>query len=523
MPSPFRILEILTCSLVGFLPFVMLMTYPFRNSLRATGFLVTLAAVLQMVCDLGIGLGIVNGAATLTLAVLGIHLLLALILIRASFGRKLFSILTTVNSAVALSLAAKWLENLLFGVSELPYRWTFLVILLALEAVILLPFALLLMRRHVRVTGGHIAPWGVLWLIPALVFAAWVYMSLFGLMNLPVDLLMIGLTVLSCLITQPLIRKPRASDFEEAPVIQPEVAAILAEQPAQEEQAPAPQPLVEEVPELQPAAAEPPNPEPVPEKAAEPAAHPIIQETAAAQLKAENAGAAQTAAKKNPPQERKSKKLPLRMGKNPELVSRMQLQHQGHLAERIAQSNQFHRELRRHIDAMVYRLERKQYDKLQAHLTSLQQQFASEDRIIYCENAGLNAILAYFTQMAGYCGVKVTTDVHLPEETPVAPEDLSVLFGNLLDNALDACKRQNGSDRRIFISAWCEDKALYLTVENTYEGMVRKDPKGSYLSSRHAGYGMGLEVCSAIAGRYDGKLDISDGNGIFKVNATLKY
>lgn len=518
MISPFRILEILACSLASFLPFVLLMTYPFRNNLRATGFLVTLATMVQMGLDLAIGLGILDHTAPVTLIVLGVYILLSLILIRAGFGRKVFCILTTVNSAVAISLAAKYLEQMIFGTQELAYHWTYLAVLLALEAVILIPFGLILMHRHVRVSSGHVAPWGVLWLVPALVFAAWVYMSLYGLPGLPVELLMIGLTVLSCLVTLPFIRKPKAAPAEAVPLIQPEVAAIFGEEPAAEE-IPSPAPMVEDIPESEPTPVAEAIPEPQPESV--PAAHPIIQETAA-ELKADNADA-QPSAQKNAPAERKSRKLPMRMARHTDFVSQTQLLQQGHLAERISQSNQFHRELRRHIDAMAYRLEKKQYDKLQAHLSALQQQFSSEEQTSYCENSGVNTILAYFTQMAGYCGCRVTADVHLEDGIPVKSEDLNVLIGNLLDNALDACKRQSSSDRRIFISAWAEEKGLYLTVENTYEGMIRKDPKGSYLSSKHAGFGMGLEVCSAIAARYDGALDISDGNGIFKVKATLKF
>lgn len=499
MTSPFRILEILTCSLAMFLPFVMLMTYPFRNNLRATGFLTSLAAVLQMVYNLALGLGIIKDTPTVPLIMLGIHMLLGLVLIRASAGKKLFTILTTVNSAIALSLAAKYLEGLLFPGQTLLYHWTYLVPLLALETLILLPFALLLMRRHVQVTTGHIALWGALWLVPAVVFAAWIYMSHQGLLNLPVDLLMIGLTFFSWLITLPFIRKPVAAIGEASVPAEPDpiFEALAAEPEAPAEEVPAPQPVAEEPPA---ARVEMPAPQPVPEDI------PAPQE------------------KKLPAQDQATKKLPsLRTSREPDFGTRMQAQQYDHLMARISQANQFHQELRRHIEAMTYRLERKQYEKLQKHLDSLQQQFASEDQAVFCEHAALDPILAYFCQMGGYSGVKVTTDVNLTGSLPIAASDLTVLFGNLLDNALEACRKQTGSDRRIFTSAWTDARCLYMTVENTYEGTALKDSRSNYISSKQPGCGMGLEVCKAIVSRYRGKLEITDSNGIFKVNITLKY
>lgn len=499
MTSPFRILEILTCSLVSFLPYLMLVTYPFRNDLRGIGFLTSLAAILQMGCDLAIGLGLVADAALVRIIVISIHFLLSLILIRAPFGKKIFALLTTVNAAVALSMAAKYLEGMLFPAQSLDYHWTYLVLLLALQALILLPFALLMMRRQVRISGGHIAPWGILWLVPAAVIAITVYMNFNGLLGLNVDLVTIGLTVFSCLITLPFIRKPKEETaeevLEEAPAIQPELAALFSDGSAAEE-APA-----------VPAEAAP---------AAEGAS--VIQEEAPAPQ-----SLPKPAEKKILLQNQETKKLPiLRSSKELPLPVRMQAQQYDHLQARMSQSNQFHRELRRHVDALAYRLEKKQYDKLEKHLTSLQQQLSGEDDARFCENSTANAILSYFCQMAGYSGVKVTTDVHLPADLSISAEDLSVLMGNLLDNALDACKKQCGTDRRIFISGWTDSKALYMTVENTYEGAVQKDAKGNYISDKHPGCSMGLEVCKAIVSRHSGKMEITDSNGIFKVNVTLK-
>lgn len=480
MTSPFRILEILTCSLVTFLPYVMLVTYPFRHNLRCTSFLTTLAATLQLVSGLAVGLEIVKYPDLVTLIVTGIHILLALILIRAPFGKKLFAVLTTVNSVIALSLAAKYLERLLFPAQSLAYHWTYLVLLLILETMLLLPFALFMMRRHIQIGGGHIAPWAAIWLVPAAVLAAWVYMSLYGLLGLPVELLMIGLTAFSLLITIPFIRKPgETEETEEEPEFQTEA---------------------EMIPEPEPEAV------PIPAVPAEEPAEPQPKE------------------RKRTLQDQKTKKIPiLRPSKEPAFDIRMQAQQYDHLQARITQSNQFHRELRRHVDALVYRMEHKQYDKLQAHLNALQQQLTGEDEAVFCENTSINTILSYFFQMSGYCGVKVTTDVHLPAETAVAAKDLAVLVGDLLDNALDACKKQNSSDRRIFIAAWAEPRALYLTVENTYEGDIMMDTRGNYVSSKEPGCGMGLEVCRAIVSRYSGKLEITDSNGVFKVNVTLKY
>ena len=488
MPSPFAILEILACSLISFLPYMLLIVYPFRRHLRfGNGMTVTLtifAAIIQLVCDLAVGLKLMLNPSAILIAGLVIHVLLSLVLIRMPSAKKLFAQLAAIGSAVVLSTASKYLTQSLFpDAGSGMFRWIFLLMLIALQAVILVPYALMIVRQETK--PGF--PWSGLLLIPAAALSVWIYIMLPGFSSLQlIFLVVIPLNIFAILAFRNVLKgasKQQPPQAEEVPV--------PAQKPVQK--APVPQ----EQPVLQPAVQE----MPVPKKAPVPQAAPAAVKPAAPKAEV---------------------KSPIQQTLTRDHLGQLQSLQHDNLMLRVTESDQFHRELRRHVDAMAYRLDRKQIEKLQLHIRSLQEQLSSEDENAFCDNRELNTVLTYYNRMAGYCGTMVTTAMQIDEKPPVEVEDLTVLLGNLLDNALEACSKQSSRDRRIFTALRMNGTALYLTVENTYDAPVQKSSSGRYLSTKHSGYGVGLEVCEQIVARYNGSLELNDFNGIFKATAILR-
>ena len=61
-----------------------------------------------------------------------------------------------------------------------------------------------------------------------------------------------------------------------------------------------------------------------------------------------------------------------------------------------------------------------------------------DDPLVYCENMTANAVIAYFSQVAATQDTKYTAEFSMPEEVGINRNDISVLFGNLLENAIEA-------------------------------------------------------------------------------------
>lgn len=456
MSSPFRILEILLCSLIGFLPYVLLMIYPFRNRLRfgngLTAGLTALAAILTMGCDLAAGVGTIGNTGLVILLNLVIKILLCLALVKAPVGKTAFTALSASLLAIGISAVANGVEMFLFSdtAAEI-YSWSYLLAYAVLELLVLIPCALALAKCLApTMLGAADAPWNSACIVPAAVVAIGCILLCFGAAAWLTAIILVVLTVGGCILVMQMLKNAG-------------VEAITVEL------------------DLKPA----PKPAPKAQEPAEPRKKKEI-----------------TLPK------HESKKAAVTAPQNEPFSAQLASAQYDSLQARIAESERYHQELRRHIDTMSYHLNNQDYDKLRTQFTALQSQFPKNAPVIYCDNTSVSPVLAYFNQQAAYCGAKMVCDVQLAQQSPAVNEDLALLVGNLLDNAVDACAAQRSSDRRIWITCRMEHHTLHLTVENTFD--IRKDNNTS------------LQVCRQIAEGRKGSLTITDVNSICKTEVTMK-
>ena len=94
----------------------------------------------------------------------------------------------------------------------------------------------------------------------------------------------------------------------------------------------------------------------------------------------------------------------------------------------------------------------------------------------------------------------------MPEEVGINRNDISVLFGNLLENAIEASVKLPVEKRFVEIKGgMINEGVLAFTVENTYLSEPKRRER-RFNSSKHEGLGIGTESVCDIVERYDGKI-----------------
>ena len=186
------------------------------------------------------------------------------------------------------------------------------------------------------------------------------------------------------------------------------------------------------------------------------------------------------------------------------------------LQERIAETRKANHDLRHHITVMQGHLQQGDYDGLQQYFRSLKAHTLTAN-IHYCQHYTLNMILSYFGQLATDKGIEHTIRVNVPQEIPIADNDLAVMIGNLMENAIEACDAQTEGAKKLLICGNIQGNRLLFSIENTFSKPVHQDRSGVFLSSKHAGLGIGLESAKAIAQSHGGQLQTTQKDGIFCV------
>lgn len=161
-------------------------------------------------------------------------------------------------------------------------------------------------------------------------------------------------------------------------------------------------------------------------------------------------------------------------------------------------------------------------DKSLAILESLEEKLSNIDKMIYCDNPVINAVLAVKTYKANK--LKIDTDIKIQninlEKT--SEIDLCSIFSNLYDNAIEACEKIEYGAKRISIHV--EEKKGYIIIKfiNSYNGkIINVNDKIETSKEDKNNHGYGLGILKDIAKKYDGDIWIKYNKEIFETTIIL--
>lgn len=143
-----------------------------------------------------------------------------------------------------------------------------------------------------------------------------------------------------------------------------------------------------------------------------------------------------------------------------------------------------------------------------------------EDEAPVCENHSVDILLSHYIAIAKAECVMVDVSVSIPENPPVSDYKLCIVFGNLVENAVESCTAQKTGERFIKIQAQPVGAQLAITVENSYDGQILKDAE-DFLSTKHSGSGVGVSSVRGVAEKSGGNFRVSHVDGVFKVSVLL--
>lgn len=176
-----------------------------------------------------------------------------------------------------------------------------------------------------------------------------------------------------------------------------------------------------------------------------------------------------------------------------------------------------------HIQTMKAHILAGQTDDLLVYLDNLNDDLRTVDTIVKTGNIMIDAILNSKLSLAKSRNININAKAIVPQQLDISEVDLCVIVGNLIDNAMEACLRQdNEADRFIRVYIGILKGQLYISVSNSVAGRTSKTA-GKYVSSKASPtHGFGLMRIDKIAAKYDGFVNRQDEEGVFATEIMLK-
>lgn len=157
---------------------------------------------------------------------------------------------------------------------------------------------------------------------------------------------------------------------------------------------------------------------------------------------------------------------------------------------------------------------------LRAYLQQLIPEYIAENDVQVCENKTVDILLRYYRFMARELGIGMEIQAQLPQNLKISAPDIGIVFGNLLENAVQACESQHTEERSIIVRTFMKESQLVVMIKNTYDHQVLEQD-GKYQSTKHEGDGRGIASARDVVEKYQGIIKIEHNPPYFTVHILM--
>ncbi|AJS60445.1 sensor histidine kinase [Paenibacillus sp. IHBB 10380] len=143
--------------------------------------------------------------------------------------------------------------------------------------------------------------------------------------------------------------------------------------------------------------------------------------------------------------------------------------------------------------------------------------------VCHSGNIIIDSIINYKQQVAEKYTILFYLDLNIPPRLELDTTVISVILGNALDNAIEACKEKTNVERYIKIHMHYLNDSLFLRIQNPFVNKIHTNLYGEIRSTKSdkQSHGLGLKNIKKIVDECDGLLDISYSNSLFQIEIVL--
>lgn len=189
------------------------------------------------------------------------------------------------------------------------------------------------------------------------------------------------------------------------------------------------------------------------------------------------------------------------------------------ISDNIENSRRMRHDLRHHMVALQGFLQHEETERAKEYVENYLNTEKQNQVVWLCGNHTINAVVGHYQSLAFGQRIAFTAQISIPDTLAVQNEDIAVLLGNLLENAIEATGNGVGK-RQIRLDMALSGSMLVITVENAFDGRVKMEA-GNYVSTKGQHRGIGLQSIAAIAQKYSGFAEFSHTGDMFRSSVML--
>jgi sensor histidine kinase YesM len=156
------------------------------------------------------------------------------------------------------------------------------------------------------------------------------------------------------------------------------------------------------------------------------------------------------------------------------------------------------------------------------YIDNLSESIPSISKMLVCDNAAINSLAVHYIAQAEEAGILCDIKMVVPFVLGrVSDGDLSIIIGNLFENASEACMHVEPEKRFIKIRSNVAANRFTFVIDNSFDGDLNVSGT-EFHSRKRKGLGVGIASVRSVVKKYEGTMKYEAESGVFKTSLYVK-
>ncbi len=206
-----------------------------------------------------------------------------------------------------------------------------------------------------------------------------------------------------------------------------------------------------------------------------------------------------------------------------EQKQQLQNEYYGIISDKVYEIKTQQHDMANHIQTIKALLNQGKQQELEQYVSEVEEKFERVKIKNYCENTIVNSVLCCKVEQAKKKGIDFHIDLHIKNTVPYETLDLSSLFSNLIDNAIENSLKSKG-EKYIYLTDYEAGNLYTLKIINSKNEERIQTKGGNLLTSKEDAdkHGYGTRIIQKIAEKYNGEVQFLDEGEIFRAIVLLQ-
>ncbi len=192
------------------------------------------------------------------------------------------------------------------------------------------------------------------------------------------------------------------------------------------------------------------------------------------------------------------------------------------MEEYLKATNELRHDLKNHLTSMSLLIQNGNTQEVLTHISDMIGVCTNQKEYSRSGNVVLDSILNFKLQKAASENIKISLNIHVPPQMDIPSFDMTIILGNLLDNALEALAMVDRTNRYLDIWAKYDRGRFILKLSNSFEGPILGNTSGLLTTKdEKLIHGIGLNNVRSTIQKYDGTIEIKYSDNVFSVSLLI--